>query len=82
MAELFRAPLLAEAGLIDLPTVRRALRTAADSYADLPPGALDGLADLVAVELWLRRFEARRHGSCWTGLPLPQRRAVAGARFG
>jgi hypothetical protein len=82
LAELFHEPLLAEAGLIDLPVVRRALRTAADPYADLPPGALDGLADLVAVELWLRRFESRRHGSCWTGLPLPQRQAVAAARFG
>ncbi|MCX4747443.1 asparagine synthase-related protein [Kitasatospora sp. NBC_01287] len=81
LAELFQEPLLAEAGLIDLPAVRRALRRAADPYADLPPGALDGLADVVAVELWLRRFEARRHGSCWTGLPLPQRRAVAEARF-
>ncbi|MBB4924231.1 asparagine synthase-related protein [Kitasatospora kifunensis] len=81
LAELFREPLLAEAGLIDLPAVRRALRRAADPYADLPPGALDGLADLVAVELWLRRFAARSHGSCWSGLPLPQRRAVAGARF-
>ncbi|MFF7637400.1 asparagine synthase-related protein [Kitasatospora sp. NPDC008050] len=81
LAELFREPLLAEAGLIDLPAVRGALRRAADPYADLPPGALDGLADLVAVELWLRRFEARRHGSCWTGLPLPQRRALAVTRF-
>ncbi|MGF1432181.1 asparagine synthase-related protein [Kitasatospora sp. LaBMicrA B282] len=81
LAELFRAPLLAEAGLIDLPAVRRALQLATDPYADLPPGALDGLADLVGAELWLRRFEARRHGSCWTGLPLPQRRALAGARF-
>ncbi|WP_327068256.1 asparagine synthase-related protein [Kitasatospora sp. NBC_01302] len=81
LAELFREPLLAEAGLIDLPAVRSALRQAADPYADLPPGALDGLADLVAVELWLRRFEARSHGSCWTGLPLPQRRALAVAQF-
>ncbi|WP_035845390.1 asparagine synthase-related protein [Kitasatospora azatica] len=81
LADLFHAPLLAEAGLIDLPAVRRALGRAVDPYSDLPPGGLDGLADLVAVELWLRRFEARRGGNCWTGLPMPQRRAVAGARF-
>ncbi|WP_344447051.1 asparagine synthase-related protein, partial [Kitasatospora nipponensis] len=82
LAELFHQPLLAEAGLIDLPAVRRALGRAADPHAELPPGTLDGLADLVATELWLRRLDARRHGSCWTGLPLPERRAVAGARFG
>ncbi|MGC0317369.1 hypothetical protein QBC98_005872 [Kitasatospora acidiphila] len=82
LADLFRAPLLAEAGLIDLPAVRRALGSAADPYGEVPPGALDGLADLVAVELWLRRFEARRGGACWTGLPVPQRRALAGVRVG
>ncbi|MCC9309057.1 asparagine synthase [Kitasatospora sp. RB6PN24] len=82
LADLFRAPLLAEAGLIDLPAVRRALGAAADPYGEVPPGALDGLADLVAVELWLRRFEARRGGACWTGLPVPQRRALAGVRVG
>ncbi|MFE0464773.1 asparagine synthase-related protein [Kitasatospora sp. NPDC058965] len=81
LADLFHAPLLAEAGLIDLPVVRRALGTAADAYGDLPPGALDGLADLIAVELWLRRYQARRTGTCWEGLPAPQRRAVA-ARIG
>ncbi|MFI9270285.1 asparagine synthase-related protein [Kitasatospora sp. NPDC052896] len=81
LAELFREPLLAEAGLIDLPAVRRALGRATDQHATLPPGALDGLTDLIATELWLRRWQARRHGSCWTGLPLPRRRAVAGARF-
>ncbi len=81
LAELFHRPLLAEAGLIDLPAVRQALARAADPRAELPPGTLDGLADLVSTELWLRRLQARRHGSCWTGLPLPERRAVAAARF-
>ncbi|GAA1986373.1 asparagine synthase-related protein [Kitasatospora viridis] len=77
LADLFRAPLLAEAGLIDLPAVHRALGSATDPYGDLPPGALDGLADLIATELWLRRFTARHRGTCWTGLPTPQRRALA-----
>ncbi|MDH6112186.1 hypothetical protein P3T36_006788 [Kitasatospora sp. MAP12-15] len=81
LAELFQQPLLAEAGLIDLPAVRHALARAADPHAELSPGTLDGLADLVSTELWLRRLQARRHGSCWTGLPLPERRAVAAARF-
>lgn len=81
LAELFRQPLLAEAGLIDLPAVQHTLARATDQHAELAPGTLDGLADLVSTELWLRRLEARRHGSCWTGLPLPERRAVAAARF-
>jgi hypothetical protein len=38
---------------------------------------LDGLADLVATEVWLRRLLARR-GSCWTGTAVPEQRAVAG----
>ncbi|MFE9427837.1 asparagine synthase-related protein [Kitasatospora sp. NPDC006697] len=82
LADLFRAPLLAEAGLIDLPAVHRALGTATDPYGDLPPGALDGLADLIATELWLRRFTARHTGTCWTGLPAPQRHALAMAGGG
>ncbi|MFJ8474077.1 asparagine synthase-related protein [Kitasatospora sp. NPDC094011] len=65
LAELFDAPLLAEAGLIDLPAVR------ADLRAPLSPTALAGLADLVSTELWLRRLRARRYGACWTGLPHP-----------
>ncbi|MFD5468660.1 asparagine synthase-related protein [Kitasatospora sp. NPDC127059] len=65
LAELFDAPLLAEAGLIDLPAVRAGLT------APLSPTALAGLADLVSTELWLRRLRARRHGACWTGLPHP-----------
>ncbi|GJF32386.1 asparagine synthase [Kitasatospora sp. NE20-6] len=77
LAELFDRPLLAEAGLVDLPAVRKTLAAAAEPAADLPPGTLAGLADLVATELWLRRFAARRHGSCWTGLPPAPRPALA-----
>ncbi|MFJ8627599.1 asparagine synthase-related protein [Kitasatospora sp. NPDC093550] len=72
LAELFDAPLLAEAGLIDLPAVRADLAHSADPATPLSPSALAGLADLVATELWLRRIRARRHGACWTGLPHPQ----------
>ncbi|MGW2546174.1 arylamine N-acetyltransferase, partial [Kitasatospora sp. NPDC001574] len=43
---------------------------------------LTGLADLVATELWLRRVRARRHGACWTGLPLPEHTALTPPRFG
>ncbi|AUG79036.1 hypothetical protein CFP65_4282 [Kitasatospora sp. MMS16-BH015] len=75
LAELFRAPLLAEAGLIDLPAVRTALATAAASDTPLAPDTLPGLADLIATELWLRRTAAR-HGTCWTGLPAPRRPAL------
>ncbi|WP_043183452.1 asparagine synthase-related protein [Streptomyces sp. NRRL F-5123] len=72
LVELFRAPLLADAGLVDARVVRAALRAAATSGAPL-----EGLGDIVAVELWLRRLLARR-GSCWTGTDSPERRAVAG----
>ncbi|MQS12928.1 asparagine synthase [Streptomyces kaniharaensis] len=73
LAELFDAPLLAEAGLIDLSAVRAGLT----DPAGLSPTALAGLADLVSTELWLRRVRARRHGACWTGLPHPVRPALA-----
>jgi hypothetical protein len=53
--------------------VRRALRAAGEGAA-LP---LDGLAELVAAEVWLRRLLSRR-GSCWTGTEVPEQRAVAG----
>ncbi|WP_149184020.1 asparagine synthase-related protein [Streptomyces sp. TRM49041] len=69
---LFDAPLLADAGLIEARVVRTALRAAADGE----PVALDGLADLVSTELWLRRLLARR-GTCWSGTAAPRRRAVA-----
>ncbi|MET8627152.1 asparagine synthase-related protein [Kitasatospora sp. NPDC004669] len=76
LAELFDTPLLAEAGLIDLPAVRAGLARSADPATALSPAALAGLADLVSTELWLRRIRARRHGACWTGLPHPHLRAL------
>ncbi len=53
--------------------VRKAVRAAAAGET-LP---LDGLADLVSLELWLRRLLARR-GTCWTGTPARQRAVPAG----
>ncbi len=70
--DLFAAPLLADAGLVDARVVRDAVRSAADGA----PVPLDGLADLVSTEIWLRRLLARR-GSCWTGADAPRERAVA-----
>ncbi|AXG78737.1 asparagine synthase-related protein [Streptomyces paludis] len=70
---LFDAPLLADAGLIEARVVRKALRAAAEGE----PVPLDGLADLVSTELWLRRLLSRR-GTCWTGTAAPRQRAVAG----
>ncbi|MBP0451851.1 asparagine synthase [Kitasatospora sp. RG8] len=81
LAELFDAPLLAEAGLIDLAAVRAGLARSADPSTPPAPGTLAGLAELVATELWLRRIRARRHGACWTGLPVAERAALAPARF-
>ncbi|MFE9737860.1 asparagine synthase-related protein [Streptomyces sp. NPDC006477] len=71
---LFEAPLLADAGLIEARVVRKALHAAADG----DPVPLDGLADLVSTELWLRRLMSRR-GSCWTNTTEPRaHRAVQG----
>ena len=61
LVNLFDAPLLADAGLIEARVVRKALRAAAQGER-LP---LDGLAELVSTEVWLRRLLTRR-GSCWT----------------
>jgi asparagine synthase len=72
LGDLFDAPLLADAGLVEARVVRRALQDAADGV----PLPLDGLADLVSTELWLRRLLARR-GTCWTGTSAPRRRAAA-----
>ncbi|MEE1754134.1 asparagine synthase-related protein [Streptomyces sp. SP18CS02] len=69
---LFDAPLLADAGLIEARVVRKALRAAAEGE----PVPLDGIADLVSTELWLRRLLSRR-GTCWTGTAAPRQRAVA-----
>ncbi|GGS89174.1 asparagine synthase-related protein [Streptomyces chromofuscus] len=70
---LFDTPLLAEAGLVEARVVRKALRAAAQGE----PLPLDGLADLVSLELWLRRLLARR-GTCWTGTPARARAVPAG----
>ncbi|MFG2209833.1 asparagine synthase-related protein [Streptomyces sp. NPDC048638] len=72
LVELFDAPLLADAGLVEARVVRKALRSAAEGE----PLPLDGLAELVSTELWLRRLLARR-GTCWTGAAARQR-ALAG----
>ncbi|QKW21001.1 asparagine synthase [Kitasatospora sp. NA04385] len=76
LTELFDRPLLGEAGLLDAPAARKALAAATDPGQSAPPGALAALADLVSVELWLRRLAARRPGSSWTGLPVPCRTAL------
>lgn len=68
---LFTSPLLADAGLIDARVVQQALLDAADGR----PVPLDGLAELVSMELWLHRLLARR-GTCWTGTSTSRRRAV------
>ncbi len=73
LVQLFDTPLLADAGLVEARVVRKALRSAAEGAA-LP---LDGLAELVSTELWLRRLVARR-GTCWTGAGAPRQKAVAG----
>jgi len=70
--DLFDAPLLADAGLVDARVLRGALR-AAGSGEEVP---LDGLGEIVATELWLRRLVARR-GSCWTGAGAAAPRAVS-----
>ncbi|GAB2732422.1 asparagine synthase-related protein [Streptomyces bullii] len=70
---LFETPLLAEAGLVEARVVRAAVRRAAAGE----PLPVDGLADLVSLELWLRRLLSRR-GTCWTGTPARQRAVPAG----
>lgn len=73
LTALFDTPLLAEAGLVEARVVRKAVRATA-AGAPLP---LDGLADLISLELWLRRLLARR-GTCWTGTPARARAVPAG----
>ncbi|WP_033314300.1 asparagine synthase-related protein [Streptomyces iakyrus] len=73
LVSLFDTPLLAQAGLVEARVVRKALRGAAAGE----PLPLDGLADLVSLELWLRRLLSRR-GTCWTGTPARQRAVPAG----
>ncbi|WP_369197636.1 asparagine synthase-related protein [Streptomyces djakartensis] len=73
LISLFETPLLAEAGLVEARVVRKALRGAAAGE----PLPLDGLAELVSLELWLRRLLSRR-GTCWTGTPGRTRAVPAG----
>ncbi|MEU1403958.1 asparagine synthase-related protein [Streptomyces sp. NPDC005728] len=73
LVDLFSTPLLAEAGLVEARVVRKALRAAAAGE----PVPLDGLADLVSLELWLRRLLSRR-GTCWTGTPARARAVPSG----
>ncbi|MEV0480839.1 asparagine synthase-related protein [Streptomyces sp. NPDC050508] len=75
LMDLFDTPLLAQAGLVEARVVRKALRAAAQGE----PLPLDGLADLVSLELWLGRLLARR-GTCWTGTPARARAVPAGIR--
>ncbi|MFF7641457.1 asparagine synthase-related protein [Streptomyces canus] len=75
LMSLFGTPLLAQAGLVEARVVRKALRAAAEGE----PLPLDGLADLVSLELWLGRLMARR-GTCWTGTPARARAVPAGIR--
>jgi hypothetical protein len=89
LLDLFEAPLLADAGLVDARVLRGAFRAAASAAADAGSSAgsgagvgigevlaLEGLGEIVATELWLRRLLARR-GSCWTGTDAPEQRALA-----
>ncbi|MBJ6639321.1 asparagine synthase [Streptomyces sp. DHE7-1] len=73
LMDLFATPLLADAGLVEARVIRKAVRAAATGE----PLPLDGLADLTALELWLRRLLSRR-GTCWTGTPARARAVPAG----
>ncbi|WBO65353.1 asparagine synthase-related protein [Streptomyces camelliae] len=73
LLDLFTTPLLADAGLVEARVVRKALRAAAAGE----PLPLDGLADLISLELWLHRLLARR-GTCWTGTPARARAVPSG----
>jgi hypothetical protein len=73
LQDLFSSPLLADAGLVEARVVRKALRDAAAG----DPLPLDGLADLVSLELWLHRLLSRR-GTCWTGTPARARAVPSG----
>jgi hypothetical protein len=73
LVDLFSTPLLADAGLVEARVVRKAVRAAAAGE----PLPLDGLADLISLELWLRRLLSRR-GTCWTGTPARARAVPSG----
>lgn len=51
--------------------IRGALRSAATG------ATVEGLADLVSLELWLHRLLSRR-GTCWSGTPARSRAVPAG----
>ncbi|WP_416485250.1 asparagine synthase-related protein [Streptomyces sp. CL12] len=72
LLDLFSRPLLADAGLVDGGVIRKALRAVASGGS-----AVEGLADLVSLELWLHRLLSRR-GTCWTGTPARSRAVPAG----
>ncbi|CAL2056466.1 MULTISPECIES: asparagine synthase-related protein [Streptomyces] len=72
LLDLFSHPLLADAGLVDGGVIRKALRAVASGGS-----AVEGLADLVSLELWLHRLLSRR-GTCWTGTPARSRAVPAG----
>ncbi|MCE3030635.1 asparagine synthase-related protein [Streptomyces sp. CMSTAAHL-2] len=71
LLDLFSRPLLADAGLVDGGVIRGALRSAATG------ATVEGLADLVSLELWLHRLLSRR-GTCWSGTPARSRAVPAG----
>ncbi|RAG80441.1 hypothetical protein DN069_38145 [Streptacidiphilus pinicola] len=71
---LLSGSLLGRWGIIDIEQAREALVAAT---AERDPGPLDGLPELVATELWLRRLHSRR-GSCWIDVRSPSRPAVGG----
>ena len=73
---LLSGSLLGRWGVIDIEAARQALVAAT---AEWDPGPLDGLPELVATELWLRRLHSRR-GSCWIDVRSPSRPAVGGSR--
>ncbi|MCS0601542.1 asparagine synthase-related protein [Streptomyces sp. LP11] len=73
LLDLFTTPLLADAGLVEARVVRKAVRAAAAGE----PLPLDGLADLISLELWLGRLLSRR-GTCWTGTPARARAVPSG----
>ncbi|MEY9876975.1 hypothetical protein ABH931_006488 [Streptacidiphilus sp. MAP12-33] len=58
---LLATSLLGRWGVIDVPLTRASLAAATATDA---PGPVDGLPELIATELWLRRLHSRR-GSCW-----------------
>ncbi|SEG27648.1 Asparagine synthase [Actinacidiphila yanglinensis] len=87
LLDLFEAPLLADAGLVDARVLRGGFRAAASAAAAAASAdgrgagigevlALEGLGEIVATEVWLRRLLGRR-GSCWTGADAPEQRALA-----